>query len=242
MTPYTCWRRFHAQHHVHSGNLAYRGAGDIKTLTTAEYAALTPIQKACYRLYRHPAVLFAMGPPLLFIFRQRTTYKIPRQWKAERRSVHLTNLGLLGFLGSLCLVFGPHAVLVFHLMTMSIASITGVWLFYVQHQFPDAYWKSEEHWESWRASIEGASYYELPKALRWLTANIGLHHIHHLDARIPNYRLYECFTNHEEFADPVRIGMMESLRCMKLRLYDTATGRMVPFAGRSRKSSAVNAS
>jgi omega-6 fatty acid desaturase (delta-12 desaturase) len=233
MTPYRCWRRFHAQHHSNSGNLDRRGYGDIYTLTTSEYEGLSPRERLAYRLYRNPLVLFVIGPPLLFILRQRTTYKIPREWKVERRSVHLTNLGIAGLLAGICLVCDPLPALGFHLLTSSFAAIAGVWLFYVQHQFPDTYWKRHGKWESWRASMEGASYYELPAALRWLTANIGLHHIHHLDARVPNYRLYECFKRHPEFANPPRLGLRESLACLRLRLWDDQANRMVPFPATS---------
>lgn len=229
MTPYRCWRRFHAQHHNSSGNLDQRGIGDIHTLTTQEYAAFTPAQQRRYRVYRHPMILFLIGPPLLFILRQRTTYKVPPNWKAERRSIHLTNLGCVALVALPCVFYDAIRVIGFHLAMMSFAAIAGVWLFYVQHQFPEAYWRREDDWESWRASMQGATYYDLPAWLRWLTANIGLHHIHHLDARIPNYRLYECFTKHAEFGHPPRITLLQSLACLKLRLWDPHAGRMVPF-------------
>jgi len=229
MTPYRCWRRFHAQHHSSSGNLDQRGLGDIQTLTTHEYESLTPAQQRRYRIYRHPLVLLLIGPPLLFILRQRTTYKVPPGWKAERLSVHLTNLSWVGLLALPCAFYDPILVIGFHFTMMSLAAIAGVWLFYVQHQFPDAYWRHEDKWESWRASMEGATYYDLPTWLRWLTANIGLHHIHHLDARIPNYCLYECFTKHSEFGKPPRITLRQSLACLQLRLWDAGAGRMVPL-------------
>jgi acyl-lipid omega-6 desaturase (Delta-12 desaturase) len=234
MTPYQCWRRFHAQHHIHSGNLDRRGSGDINTITASEYRALSPWARFRYRLYRHPLVLLMIGPPLLFILRQRTTYQVPADWLAERRSVHLTNLGMVGLFALQSLWAGPMPLLIFTLASMSVASIVGVWLFYVQHQFPDAYWRREAEWESWRASMEGATYYELPTVLRWLTANIGLHHIHHLDARIPNYRLYECLRKHPEFANPPRLRLRESLSCLRLRLWDDRAKRMVPFSSASR--------
>lgn len=229
MTPYRCWRRFHAQHHSHSGNLDQRGFGDIHTLTKREYESLSPIQQFRYRLYRHPLVMLLVGPPLLFIIRQRTTYKVPREWRSERRSVHLTNLGIVGMASLLCLLPNPLLICVFHLTMMSFAAVAGVWLFYMQHQFPDTYWERDSKWKAWRASMQGASYYRLPAALRWLTANIGVHHIHHLDARIPSYRLYECFTRHPEFANPVTLGFRESLGCIRLRLWDEDLQRMVPL-------------
>jgi omega-6 fatty acid desaturase (delta-12 desaturase) len=228
MTPYHCWRRFHAQHHIHSGNLDRRGLGDISVVTRAEYSALPPSSRLLYRLYRHPLVLFLIGPTLLFVLRQRTTYKVPLEWHAERLSVHWTNCGVAALLLSQFGLFGIGG-LAFSLAAMSVASTVGVWLFYVQHQFPDAYWKREAQWESWRASMTGATYYELPPVLRWLTANIGLHHIHHLDARIPNYRLYECFLRHAEFADPPRLGLRDSFACARLRLWDEQIERLVPF-------------
>jgi omega-6 fatty acid desaturase (delta-12 desaturase) len=229
MTPYRCWRRFHAQHHSSSGNLDRRGLGDIFTLTTEEYEALPPARRFAYRVYRHPLVLIVIGPPLLFILRQRSTYKVPRDWSVERRSVHLTNLAIVVMLTALCFVLDPLQVLGFHLLMMSLAAIAGVWLFYVQHQFPEAYWKHDGEWEAWRAGMEGATYFDLPTPLRWLTANIGVHHIHHLDARIPNYRLYECFQSHPEFANPVRLGLRESIACLRLRLWDESANRMVPL-------------
>lgn len=229
MTPHVCWRRFHGLHHSNSGNLDHRGIGDIYTLTTKEYESLPLTRQWLYRFYRHPLILLVLGPPFLFILRQRTTFKVPREWKSERHSIHATNLGILGFGAALCGIYDPYLVIIYHAAIMSLSAIAGVWLFYVQHQYPDTYWAQKPEWESWRASMEGASYYELPAILRWLTANIGLHHIHHLDARIPNYRLYECFLNHPEFASPRRISLRESLRCMSLRLWDTQAQRMVPF-------------
>lgn len=229
MTPYQCWRRFHAQHHAHSGNLDQRGVGDILTLTRHEYEALSPARQRWYRIYRHPVVMLLIGPPLLFVLRQRTTYKVPQAWRLERRSVHLTNLALVAGLLPLALLPEPWQALGLHLAMMSMAAIAGVWLFYVQHQFSEAYWEHAPRWESWRASMHGASYYRLPAPLRWLTANIGLHHIHHLDARIPNYRLFECFTGHPEFAEPPTLGIRDSLRCVRLRLWDEEQQRMVPI-------------
>lgn len=229
MTPYACWRRCHAQHHSSSGNLDQRGVGDIHTLTTQEYEALSPVQRWRYRLYRHPLVLLLIGPPLLFILRQRTTYRVPAAWRAERRGIHLTNLAGLALFALPCAFYPPVHVIGFHLAMMSLAAMVGVWLFYVQHQFPEAYWRHGDEWESWRASMEGATYYDLPSGLRWLTANIGLHHIHHLDARIPNYRLHECFRNHAEFRNPARLTLRQSLACLRLRLWDAHAGRMVPL-------------
>ena len=153
-------------------------------------------------------------------------------------STMATNAALMAIVSLLKWLIGIRAFLLVHLPILLIAASIGVWLFYVQHQFPQTYWRSGDEWEPWRASMEGASYYELPAVLRWLTANIGLHHIHHLDARIPNYRLYECFTKHEEFAHPPRLGLRESLGCIRLKLWDEERRSMVPI---SRQSSHMGA-
>ena len=229
MTPYRCWLRFHAAHHSNAGNLNRRGLGDIHTLTVKEYVNLTPAKQRWYRVYRHPLVLLVIGPPLLFILHQRTTYQLPKAWVVERRSVHLTNFFWLASVALPCVFYGPLIALSFHLTMMSLAAMGGVWLFYMQHQFPETYWRQDREWISWRASMEGASYLDLPAWLRWLTASIGLHHIHHLDPRIPNYRLYECFTKHAEFASPTRITLQQSVACLRLRLWDVQSGRMVPL-------------
>lgn len=229
MTPYHCWRRFHALHHINSGNLDRRGAGDIFTLTCDEYRGLRPLARRAYRIYRHPLVLLVLAPPLLFILRQRLSYNLPLTWKAERRSVWWTNCVLLLAAALMYASSGSLVLVGLHLLAMSIASMLGVWLFYMQHQFADTYWRRDPQWESWRASMHGASYLELPWLLRWLTANIGLHHIHHLDAGIPNYHLHKCFSENPEFRSPPRLAWRDMLSCMNLKLWDESRGVMVPF-------------
>ena len=229
LTPFRCWRRFHALHHSHTGNLDRRGPGDIVTLTVREYQALPPWQRLRYRVYRHPLVLLVLGPPLLFLFRHRTTYKVPRDWRTERHSVHLTNVAIATQLVGVCLCGQALPALVFQALMTSLASQIGAWLFYVQHQFPHAYWKREAEWEHAQASLLGASHCELPQPLRWITADIGLHHLHHLNARIPNYRLSECFDRHPEFTHAPRLGLRDGWRCWRLRLWDEDAQQLVPF-------------
>jgi len=232
LTPYYRWRKHHAIHHATSGNLDRRGHGDIHTLTVREYAQLSPWQQWAYRVFRHPLVLFGISPLLYFVIMQRMIFE-PPAWKKERRSVHLTNLAILvQFLGMWWLV-GLAPLLLVHLPVAWLASSVGVWLFYVQHQYETTYWQYQDRWEYVPACLEGSSYYQLPKVLQWLTANIGLHHIHHLDSHIPNYRLQECFDENPDLQTAHRLTIGESLACVKLKLWDEDTARMVGFPSRS---------
>lgn len=229
MTPYTCWRRQHALHHATSGDLDRRGVGDVHTLTVAEYLALPPMKQLAYRIYRHPLVFFGIGPIVHFAILQRFTANLPRTWKIERAGVHATNLALLVCFLVIASFVGFRQFLLVHVPVTILASSAGAWLFYVQHNFEGTYWQREERWDFESAALAGSSYYQLPRGLQWLTANIGFHHIHHLDSRIPNYRLPECFAMHSEFQQASRITLRQSLSCASLKLWDEDTGKMVGF-------------
>ena len=189
MTPYAYWKRTHAMHHASSGNLDHRGFGDINTLTVREYLAQTRWERLKYRLYRHPLILFVIGPSFHFMLVHRLPGIVPREWRRERRSILWTDAGLAAFVIGMGLLVGFKAFLLVHLPLMALTASLGVWMFYVQHQFEPTYWEHDEGWSYDAAALEGSSHYELPRLLQWLTGNIGLHHVHHLNARIPNYRL-----------------------------------------------------
>lgn len=229
LTPYSCWRRQHALHHATSGDLDRRGIGDVHTITVAEYLDLTPMKRLGYRIYRHPVVFFGIGPVLYFAILQRFTTSVPRSWNKERAGVHLTNLALLGFFLPIAWLVGFRQFLLVHVPVTILASSAGAWLFYVQHNFEATYWQRQERWDFESAATAGSSYYVLPRLLQWLTANIGFHHIHHLDSRIPNYRLPECFEKHPEFQQANRITLWQSLSCSSLKLWDEDAGKMVGF-------------
>jgi omega-6 fatty acid desaturase (delta-12 desaturase) len=110
-----------------------------------------------------------------------------------------------------------------------VASIAGVWLFYVQHQFEDVYWERRPDWNYARAALEGSSFYKLPKILQWFSGNIGFHHIHHLESRIPNYNLQTCYAEVPEFRQAVTMGLWDSIKCMRMKLWDEHRQRMVTF-------------
>jgi omega-6 fatty acid desaturase (delta-12 desaturase) len=229
LTPYHSWRRSHSRHHSTSGNLTHRGHGDVWTLTVDEYLNSSRVVRWRYRVYRHPLFLFVIGPFLLFVMQQRFTYSLPRTWRRERQSVYLTNLGILAMVSLAWSTIGLNAFFLVHTPIIVLAAGFGSWLFFVQHQYEHAYWQPRERWEFVRAAFEGSSYYRLPRALQWFTGNIGFHHIHHLDSRIPNYNLSTCFAAIPELRQAVTLGVWDSVQCTKLKLWDERRECMVTF-------------
>lgn len=229
LTPYHYWRKTHAMHHATSGNLEHRGFGDIDTYTVAEYLRLSPWRRLRYRLYRHPLVLFGVGAAFHFLVRHRIPTIVPRAWTRERRSIIWTDLALALLVALMGLAVGFKPFLMVQLPISLLSCSIGVWLFYVQHQFEDTYWEHDERWDFHAAGMRGSSYYELPKFFRWLTGNIGLHHIHHLNSRIPNYRLPKIFAAHPAFQRVTRLTFRQSLRCISLALWDERQRKLVSF-------------
>ncbi|MGH6932872.1 MAG: fatty acid desaturase [Dongiaceae bacterium] len=229
MTPYDYWRRTHAVHHATSGNLDRRGDGSITTFTVREYLALSRWRRLAYRLYRHPLVLFGLGPAYLFLIKHRLPLDFPMWRTGVWRGVLGTNFAIVGLMVVLAVLIGPLELLQLQLPVIVLASSIGVWLFHVQHQFEDAHWQRDRQWRFHRAAVLGSSYYSLPRPLQWLTANIGLHHIHHLCSRIPNYRLRECLDRNPALGRTNRLTLAASLRCARLALWDEDAARMIRF-------------
>jgi omega-6 fatty acid desaturase (delta-12 desaturase) len=228
-TPYAYWRKTHAIHHATSGDLNRRGFGDITTLTVKEYDELSKTRQWSYRCYRHPFVMFGLGVFFQFLVKHRLPWNIPSHWKREWRSVHLTNLALALVIGVLVFTMGLKAFLLVLTPVMLMASACGSWLFYVQHQFEDAYWCQSEQWDFHQAALQGSSYYELPRLLQWFTANIGFHHVHHLNSRIPNYHLEHCLTTIPELQQATRVRLGRSWRLASLKLWDEDRQQLVGF-------------
>jgi omega-6 fatty acid desaturase (delta-12 desaturase) len=226
-TPYFQWTREHAIHHASSGDLSRRGVGDVDTLTVNEYRALSTLGRLRYRLYRNPLVLFGVGPHYVFLFRHRFAGK--HSGPRERNNLYLTNLGMLAVYGSLALLIGLKALLLILAPITIIAGAVGVWLFYVQHQYEDTYWRNRSEWDYATSALLGSSYYKLPRVLQWFSGNIGFHHIHHLSPKIPNYKLQRCHDENPLFQESPVLELRSSLKSASLKLWDEECGRMVSF-------------
>ena len=228
-TPYDFWRRTHALHHATSGNLDRRGIGDIDTLTVREYLDRSPWGRLKYRLYRNPFVMFGIGPAYLFLVKQRLPLGLPRTGWDLWLSTMGTNAAIAGIAALLMWLIGIVPFLLIQLPVILMAASMGVWLFYVQHQFEGASWDNNENWNTHEASLHGSSHYDLPGVLSWFTANIGVHHVHHLSSRIPYYRLPAVLRDHPELDGIGKLTLLESFRCVRLALWDESCRRLISF-------------
>jgi len=229
LAPYDFWRRSHAIHHSSSGNLDHRGIGDIDVLTVGEYLALPRWRQLLYRVYRHPTVMFGVGPAYLFILHYRLPIALMRSGWHPWFSAMATSLAIAMLLAAMSWLIGLGPFLMVQLPITLLASSAGVWLFYVQHQFENTLWDRDADWTFQEAALHGSSHYDLPSVLRWFTANIGVHHVHHLSSRIPYYRLSQVLQDHPQLAAVGRITLLESLRCVRLVLWDEQRRRLVSF-------------
>jgi omega-6 fatty acid desaturase (delta-12 desaturase) len=226
--PYENWRFDHAVHHGTAGDLDRRGQGDVPTLTVTEYYERPWHQRLAYRLFRNPLVMFGLGPLWSLMIGPRLSSRDKR--RRLRNSIILTNIALTIAITALCLLFSIPAVLLVQVLPAYLAGMLGVWMFYVQHQFEDVYWESNDRWSYDDAALEGSSYLKLPKVLQFFTGNIGLHHVHHLNARVPNYNLQAAHDENEIFANVPVLTMRDSFGCARLKLIDTDTGRLLTWS------------
>jgi len=229
LTPYYQWRRSHAVHHAGSGNLDRRGIGDVMTLTVAEYSARSRSGRLRYRLYRHPAIMFGIGPLYLFLLQNRIPIGFMRKGWRPWLSTMGTNVVIASAAAVLIWALGAAPFFLVHMPLVLLGAGVGVWLFYVQHQFEETHWTHEESWSAQEAALYGSSHYDLPPVLRWITANIGMHHVHHLASRIPYYRLPEVLRDHAELRNLGRITFLDSIRGLRLVLWDERIRRLVSF-------------
>jgi omega-6 fatty acid desaturase (delta-12 desaturase) len=230
LTPYDYWRRTHAAHHGGSGNLDRRGMGDLDTLTVAEYLALPRWSRWRYRLYRHPLVMFGLAPAYLFLVQNRLPFGLMvRAGWTPWISTMATNAAIAILVAGAIWLLGIGSFLLLHLPVTVLAASVGVWLFYVQHQFEETSWDPDKEWDMHEAALHGSSHYDLPGVLRWFTANIGIHHVHHLASRIPYYRLPQVLRDHPELKGVGRLTLLKSLGCVRLVLWDEGKKRLIPF-------------
>jgi omega-6 fatty acid desaturase (delta-12 desaturase) len=226
-TPFQRWRHQHAVHHASSGDLDRRGVGDVPTLTVDEYVVRPWHRRAAYRLFRNPIVMFGLGPLWAMILAPRFASR--RDRPRLRRSVWRTDFALAVLIGLLCWLVGWESFLLVQMPSALLAGSIGVWLFYVQHQFEDAYWQNSDSWSYDEAALKGSSYLKLPKVLQFFTGNIGLHHVHHLSTKIPNYNLQRAHDAYPALRQVPTLSMWDGINCVRLKLWDEERGRLVTF-------------
>ncbi len=219
-TPFEQWRRSHAMHHDTVGDLDRRGVGDIWTLTAEEFEAASRWKRVAYRIVRNPFFVLTFGTIIIFLIGPRYFHKLDR--KRERQSVVITNIALAAIITVAALTIGISTYLMIQIPVMLIAGAAGLWLFYVQHQFEGTYWERHEAWDPVKAALEGSSFYKLPKVLQWFTGNIGFHHIHHVQQRIPNYNLERCYKEVPVLQQVRPLTLLSSLKSARLHLWDEA--------------------
>ena len=229
LVPFSYWRKTHAIHHATSGDLDGRDLGDIDTLTVKEYLSRTRAKRVFYRIYRNPLVLLVVGPIWQFILKHRWPFDAPKSWRREWMSVHFTNLCLLAASVGVASLIGWKSFLLIQLPTSIVAGAIGIYLFYVQHQYEDTYWRYREAWNYYASGLEGASHLVMPKFLQWCTANIGLHHIHHIASKIPNYRLQKCFDDVPALQQVTTLTLPASVKTLWLTLWDEDEKKLVGF-------------
>jgi omega-6 fatty acid desaturase (delta-12 desaturase) len=227
-SPFHSWRHEHAVHHATAGDLDHRGRGDVDTLTVAEYLRLSRAGRLGYRLMRNPVVMLGLGPLWALLLEPRL---VPN-WARKRfgRKIIATDVAVVAVLGALVAVAGWRAVLLVQLPVAMLAGAIGIWAFYVQHQFPDVYWERKEQWSYAASALRGSSHLRLPKPLQFFTGNIGLHHVHHLNARIPNYNLQHAHDENPVFHAAPELSLRDAVLAFRLKLYDERTGRLVGFS------------
>jgi acyl-lipid omega-6 desaturase (Delta-12 desaturase) len=235
-SPFTSWRHSHQVHHATSGDLDRRGTGDVMMWTVDEYESRDWKGRLGYRIFRNPLVMFGFGPIWSLILQPR----LPRRSSRTRvqRSVIGTDVALALVITGLCLLIGWRTYLLLQVPPVLIAGSAGVWLFYVQHQYEDAYWQTSGEWSYADAALQGSSYLKLPKILQFFSGNIGLHHVHHLSARVPNYNLQAAHDANPIFHDVPQLSLWDGIKAMRLKLYDEDGRRLVTFAQARHRHSA----
>ncbi|RST32232.1 fatty acid desaturase [Sphingomonas ginkgonis] len=229
LSPYAYWRRVHSMHHAGTGNLDRRGIGDVDTLTLREFHQMGSWRRLRYRVYRNPVILFGLGPVWLFLIQYRLPVGLMRNGWRPWLSAMGNNCAIGTLYAAMILAVGLRTFLLVQGPILLLASTVGVWLFYIQHQFEQTQWRHAEEWTFEEAALLGSSHYTLPVLLQWFTANVGIHHLHHLHSTIPFYRLPAALKMTPELSRINRLTFRDSLRSVNLVLWDESASRLVTF-------------
>jgi omega-6 fatty acid desaturase (delta-12 desaturase) len=229
LTPFDYWKRNHAIHHATSSNLDKRGIGDIDLLTVQEYRDKPWSGRLLYRCYRSVPVMFILGPAWLFLLQHRLPFRQMRDGWRPWASTIATDAAIFLAVAVMIRLIGLGPFVMVHLPIMLIAASIGVWLFYVQHQFETVFWARTGDWSHRDAALAGSSHYDLPGLLRWFSGNIGIHHIHHFNSRIPYYRLPKVLDDHPELGAIGRMTFWDSLKLPRLSLWCEEHKQLVSF-------------
>ncbi|WP_424767936.1 fatty acid desaturase [Paenibacillus sp. sgz302251] len=232
LVPYMQWKNTHAIHHATSSNLDKRGVGDLWILTVDEYKSASFVKRMAYRVYRNPLVMFGIGPIAVFLLQYRFNRKGAR--RKEKLNTYLTNALIVGLYALLIWAIGWQAFVIVQGPIFFVSGLLGIWLFYVQHQFEDSYFESEDEWSYVKAAVDGSSYYKLPKVLQWITGNIGYHHVHHLSPKVPNYYLEEAHNSTPPLHKATTITIKESLASLNFHLWDETDKKFISFRAMKR--------
>ncbi|NQU86234.1 MAG: fatty acid desaturase, partial [Mariniphaga sp.] len=229
-TPYDKWHNQHLKHHATVGNLDKRGVGDVWTMTKEEFEASDKRTRFRYKIYRNPFIMFSIGPIAVFLITNRLTYK----WmtKKEKTSIWITNAALLVIFIGMGFSIGFVTFLIIQILILYFAAIAGFWLFYLQHQYEDVAWYRQEKWDFKTVALEGSSYVKFPMLLQWFSGNIGFHHIHHMNARIPNYNLSKCYKEFPVFQEVKPITFLLSMKSLTFRLWDEKLQKLVGYSNK----------
>jgi omega-6 fatty acid desaturase (delta-12 desaturase) len=229
-TPYRWWQRQHSLHHANTGNLDQRGPGEIYTMTVAEYEAASRPRRFAYRLYRNPLLMLFVGPTLVFLFERR----FPRTGMTRRilLSVVVTNLALVVWVTAWTLLLGWQTFLLIQGTTLVAGGVVGAWMLYTQHQYEETYYQGSDEWRFELAALQGSSYLELPRPLAWAVGNANYHHVHHLSAKIPNYRLRAAHEEQPMFARTPVVTLRSGIAALSLKLWDEERGGLVGYPPR----------
>jgi acyl-lipid omega-6 desaturase (Delta-12 desaturase) len=233
-TPYRWWQRQHAIHHAHTGDLEHRGVGEINTMTLAEYQAASRPRRLAYRLYRNPLLMLLLGPSLVFLFERR----FPQRGMTPRilLSVVLTNIALVAWVLGWSALVGWQAFALIQGTTLIAGGAIAAWMLYIQHQYEDTYYQAPGSWKFELAALQGSSHLQLPRPLAWMVGNANFHHVHHLSAKIPNYRLRAAHDSHPMFRRTPVVTVRSSIEAFRLKVWDTESESLVPFPGRRARS------